>query len=389
MKLPVYLDNHSTTPVDPQVFSAMEPYFKEKFGNASSKGHSFGWEAESAVEKSRKTIAEFIGASPAEIYFTSGTTEAINILHFGIAESYSGRGTHIITSSIEHSAVLDSLRFLEKKGFSVTYLPVDEDGFIKIEQLERSIISRTILVSIMTANNEIGVINNLDEIGKICRTKGVLFHTDAAQGIGKTEFNAADMNISAASFSAHKIYGPKGTGALYLKKGIKITPQFYGGGQEKGLRPGTLNTPGIVGFGKAVEIYGDVRQKEEDQVRALRDNFYKKIISHLDGVHLNGKIEGRLYNNINLRFDGIRSEDLLLDLRDLALSTGSACASESVKPSHVLKAIGLNDAQARSSIRIGLGRFNTQEEIEYAANRIIESVNKLRSFSPITKIKVS
>ena len=389
MKLPVYLDNHSTTQLDPRVLAAMQPYFIEKFGNPSSKGHSFGWEAESAVEKSRKTLAHLINASPQEIYFTGSTTESINLIHFGIAESYAGRGNHIITSSIEHSAVLDSLRFLEKKGFQVTYLPVDENGFIDPEELEKQITRKTILVSIMTANNEIGVINNLSEIGSLCRSKNVLFHTDAAQGIGKTDFNAADMNIDAASFSGHKIYGPKGIGALYLKQGIKITPQFYGGGQEKGLRPGTLNVPGIVGMGKAVEIYLDEGHEEKKRITMMRDRLYADISENLEGVRLNGILEKRLYNNLNLRFDNIRSEDLLLEMRDLALSTGSACASESVKPSHVLKAIGLSDRQARSSVRIGLGRFTTEEEIEYASKRIIESVTKLRSVSPITKIEAN
>lgn len=379
----VYLDNHSTTQVDPNVFEAMKPYFLEKFGNASSKAHSFGWEAESAVEYAKEMISSFLGCGSDEIIFTSGATESINIAHFGAAQALYSKGNHIVTTVSEHSAVLGSLKLLEKKGFEISILPLTKEGLVDPDRLKDALTDKTILVSVMTANNVIGTVNDVYEIGKLCRQRNIVFHTDATQAIGRLKLNVNEVNADLLSFSSHKIYGPKGVGVLIVNKKLNLDPIIYGGGQQRGLRPGTLNTPGIVGTGKAIEIFSGGMEAEIKRLRTLRDKMLFDISANLSGVKLNGSKRYRLPNNLNLYFNGVRSENLITELRDIAVSSGSACSSETVKPNSTLKAIGLSDEEAYSSIRIGIGRFNTEQEIDYASKRIIESVNKLRSLSPI------
>ena len=389
MKIPIYLDNHATTALDPRVLEAMTPYFFEKFGNASSRDHSYGWEAQSAVENAREKIASFINADKDEIYFTGCATESINITHFGIAEAYALKGSGIISCVTEHSAVLDSLSMLSRRGIEINLLPVDNDGVLDLNKLNDSIGSNTILISIMAANNEIGTINNLNEIGKICAAHNVLFHTDATQALGRIEINVKEQNIDMASFSAHKIYGPKGIGALYIRKRgkrIKVIPRTFGGGHEKGIRPGTLNVPSIVGFGKAAELCAAQMDDDNLMIKSLRDRLYKGIVSNLNDVYLNGSMKNRLVNNLNLSFKYVRSESFISGLRDIAVSTGAACSSETLKPSHVLKALGLPDELAQCSIRFGLGRFNTGEEIDYSVKKITEEVNNIRSISPFAEL---
>jgi cysteine desulfurase len=384
MKFPIYMDNNSTTRVDPEVFKTMKPWFLEKYGNASSKDHSFGWEAEAAVEYARKQIGALINAEGSEIIFTSGATESINMAHWGIAESYSNKGKRIITSAIEHSAVIDSLQALEKKGFEVIILKVNSKGFIDMDQLKELIDNNTLLVSIMTANNEIGIINDIEAIGNICKETNVLFHTDATQAIGKIPFDLKALNADLVSISGHKFYAPKGIGALYINKSkkIKLSPRSYGGGQEHGLRPGTLNVPAIVGIGKAAEICKIKMQDEYVKIKELRNKLLKGITDNFEDVRVNGSMDKRLPNNLNLCFKYVKAENIIMEMRDIAVSTGAACTSASLKPNHVLKAIGLTGDEIKSSVRFGLGRFNTGEEVEYVINRVVETIHKLRSCSP-------
>ncbi len=383
MKFPIYLDNQATTPLDPEVLESMLPWFTDKFGNAASKEHSYGWEAESAVKLSRRKIAEYIGAEPGEIIFTSGSTESINLAHSGIAECYGTKGRHIITSAVEHNAVLDSLKSLEGRGFEITVLPVDKFGRINMEGLGKAIRKDTILVSIMTANNEIGNVYDTETIGGICKDRKVLFHTDASQAIGKISFRAGNADL--VSFSAHKIYGPKGTGALYIKNKVpktRLTPLIKGGGHENGLRSGTLNVPGIVGFGKALEIAGRNFETDYTRITSYRSKMLERFTEQIGNIRLNGDPDNHLPNNLNICFEGIRSDKFIMNLRNIAVSTGSACTSASLRQSHVLSALGLSDALAKSSVRFGLGRFNTDEEIEYVIKEVIKMVSKLRKNTP-------
>lgn len=386
MKLPIYMDYHATTPVDPRVFEVMKPYFTEIFGNAASRSHSFGWVAEEAVEKARKQIADLINSDPKEIIFTSGATESDNLALKGVAEMYAEKGNHIITQVTEHKAILDSAKALERKGIKVTYLPVDKYGLIDLNQLAESITDKTILVSIMYANNEIGTVQPIEEIGKLCHEKGVLFHTDATQGLSTLPFDVQKMNVDLASFSAHKIYGPKGIGALYVRKKnprVKLTPIIDGGGHERGMRSGTLNVPGIVGFGAAAELARLEREKDYQHEKYLRDKLKDGIFNNLDEVYLNGHPEKRLPNNLNVSFAYVEGESFIMGLKDVAVSSGSACTSASLEPSYVLKALNVGDDLAHSSIRFGLGRFNTEEEVDYVIDQIIKIVKKLRDLSPL------
>ena len=378
-KLPIYLDNNATTQVDPRVVDAMIHYFSEKYGNPSSK-HTFGYVANSAVDFAREQIARLINADKNEIYFTSGATESINIIHLGIANTLSQKGNHIISSDVEHSASYESLLQLQMRGFDVTFLKCDNKGFIHPEQILDTIRPETILVSIIAANNEIGTINNIASIGRICRAKNVLFHSDATQAFGKIIIDVNEMNIDFLSFSSHKIYGPKGIGGLFIRKGLekKITPLIFGGGQEKGIRPGTLNVPAIVGFGKAAEICSNEFEKDFHHTKNLRDILYKNILSSLDFISLNGDKENRLPGNLNLLIKGIKADTLISNIRDIAFSSGATCSSESGKPSRILKAIGLDDEDSKCCIRIGVGRFNTIEEINYASQKFIDEITKLK-----------
>jgi len=386
VKLPIYLDNHATTPLDPRVLEAMMPYFMGKFGNAASRNHSFGWEAEAAVEEARAQVAKTIGATAKEIIFTSGATESNNLAIKGIGEMYRERGNHIITQVTEHKAVLDTCKRMEKSGFRVTYLPVKADGLIDLDDLKRAIDDKTILVSIMFANNEIGVIQPVAEIGKICREKGVIFHTDAVQAVGKIPVDVNAMYIDVLSLSGHKIYGPKGVGALYVRRRnprVQISEQINGGGHERGMRSGTLNVPGIVGLGKACEIALAEMQEESERLRRLRDKLKAKLEAKLDYIHVNGSMEHRLPGNLNMSFVYVEGESLLMGINDVAVSSGSACTSATLEPSYVLKALGLGDDVAHSSIRFGLGRFNTEAEVDYVADKVIDVVQKLRELSPL------
>jgi len=386
MKLPIYFDNHATTRTDPRVFESMKPYFLDIFGNAASRNHSFGWEAEEAVEKGRKQIADLIGATAKEIVLTSGATESNNLAIKGVAEMYAERGNHIITQATEHKAVLDTCKRLEKDGLRVTYLPVQQNGLIDLDQLRAAITDKTILITIMYANNEIGVLQPIREIGKIAREKGVLFHTDAVQAVGKIPLNIQTDNIDLLSLSAHKLYGPKGVGALYVRRRnprVQLTAQIDGGGHERGMRSGTLNVPGIVGLGAACEIARQDMAEESRRLRYLRDKLKDKLMGELDEVYINGSMEHRLPHNLNISFAYVEGESLLMGINDIAVSSGSACTSATLEPSYVLKALGAGDDLAHSSIRFGIGRFNTEEEVDYVAAKVIDVVTKLRELSPL------
>ena len=384
--LPIYMDNHATTPLDPRILEAMMPYFGTKFGNAASRNHSFGWEAEQAVDKAREQIAKLIGATSKEIIFTSGATESDNLALKGIAEMYRERGNHIITQVTEHKAILDTCKKLEKQGFRVTYLPVKADGLIDLEDLKRAIDDKTILVSIMYANNEIGVIQPIREIGKLCHEKGVIFHTDATQAVGKVPVDVIKQNIDLASISGHKMYGPKGVGALYVRRKnprVQISAIIDGGGHERGMRSGTLNVPGIVGLGKACAIAQEEMTKESCHLAGLRNRLRDRIMGKLDEVYINGTMEHRLPGNLNISFAYVEGESLLMGINDIAVSSGSACTSATLEPSYVLKALGTGDDLAHSSIRFGIGRFNTEAEVDYVADRVTETVERLRELSPL------
>ncbi len=382
MKTPIYMDYHATTPVDPRVLSAMLPYFSEKFGNAASRNHSFGWEAKEAVDRARRQIADLIGATPEEIIFTSGATESDNLAIKGVAEMYAERGNHIITAPTEHKAVLDTCKKLAKRGCQITYLPVQSSGLIDLDQLRQAITDKTILITIMHANNEIGVLQPIAEIGRIARERGVLFHTDATQSVGKVPVDVNRDNIDLLSLSGHKIYGPKGIGALYVRRKnprVQIASQMDGGGHERGMRSGTLNVTGIVGLGEACAICQREMPEESQRLASLRDRLKDRLLAELEEVYINGTMDSRLPNNLNMSFNYVEGESLLMGIKDVAVSSGSACTSATLEPSYVLKALGVSDELAHTSIRFGLGRFNTAEEVDYVAGRVVEAVNKLES----------
>ncbi len=434
-KLPIYMDNHATTPVDPRVLEGMLPYLREDFGNAASRNHAFGWKAEAAVEKARKQVAELIGASDKELVFTSGATEANNLAIKGALEFYKAKGDHIITLKTEHKAVLDTCKRLERVrqerldelkllrlsqlsdtevtadnlaelalkhrieedetyrkwaslptgGARVTYLEVEKDGRVSLEKLEAAITDRTVLVSVMFANNEIGTVQPIAEIGKLCRRRGVLFHCDAVQGVGKLPFHVEEMNVDLASITAHKMYGPKGVGALYVRRKprVRIAPQMDGGGHERGMRSGTLNVASIVGFGKAAELAREEMAEESARLLRLREKLRTGIMNQLDMVTVNGSMQHRLPGNLNLSFAYVEGEALMMAIKDVAVSSGSACTSASLEPSYVLRACGVDEDMAHSSIRFGLGRFNTEEEVDYVVRLVVEKVRKLRDMSPL------
>jgi len=386
MKLPIYMDYHATTPVDPRVVDAMLPFFTQHFGNPASRNHAFGWEAEEAVDEARKHVAELIGATAKEVIFTSGATEANNLAIKGVAEMYREKGNHIITAVTEHKAVLDTCKRLEKYGYRVTYLPVQKDGLIDMDDLKRAIDDKTILVTIMAANNEIGVLQPWAEIGKLCHERGVIFHTDATQAVGKVAIDVNKDNIDLMSISAHKMYGPKGVGALYVRRKnprVQLAPIIDGGGHERGMRSGTLNVPGIVGLGKACALCHEEMPQESKKLSGMRDRLRDKIMGALDETYINGSYDHRLPGNLNISFAYVEGESLLMGINDVAVSSGSACTSATLEPSYVLKALGAGDDLAHSSIRFGLGRFNTDAEVDYVADRVIETVSRLRELSPL------
>ena len=385
MKTPIYLDYSATTPVDPRVAEKMIPCLTENFGNPASRSHSLGWSAEKAVEEARGHIAALVNCDPKELVFTSGATESINLALKGVAHFYKGKKNHLITVVTEHKCVLDSCRHLELEGFEVTYLPVKQNGLVDLEQLKAAIRPDTIIVSVMAVNNEIGVIQPLAEIGKICRERKVYFHTDAAQAVGKIPLNVDEMNIDLMSISGHKLYGPKGIGALYVRRKprVRLEALIHGGGQERGMRSGTLPTPLCVGLGEACAIAQREMGAEAERLKGLRDRFHKKITDKLPEVYLNGDLDSRIPGNLNLSFAYVEGEGLMMGIKDLAVSSGSACTSASLEPSYVLRALGVEEELAHTSLRIGLGRFTTEQDVDYAVEHIVESVQRLRAMSPL------
>jgi cysteine desulfurase len=384
-QLPIYLDYQATTPCDPRVVAAMLPYFTEKFGNPHSRNHSFGWEAEEGVENARRQVASIIGADEKEVIFTSGATESNNLALKGVAHFHKDKKNHIITTVTEHKCILDSARHLEMEGFEVTYLPVQQNGLVDLEQLKAAITDKTVIVSVMAVNNEIGVIQPLAEIGKICRARGVYFHTDAAQAVGKIPLDVNAMNIDLMSISGHKIYGPKGIGALYVRRKprVRLEASIHGGGQERGMRSGTLPTPLCVGLGEACAIAEREMGAEAERLKYLSDRMYKKITEQLPEVFLNGDREQRIPGNLNISFAYVEGEGLMMGIKDLAVSSGSACTSASLEPSYVLRALGVEEELAHTSLRLGIGRFTTEQDIDYAVEHIVQSVNRLRAMSPL------
>jgi len=386
VKIPIYMDNNSTTRVDPRVVEAMLPYFTEKYGNAASRSHVYGWEAEAAVEEARERIAALIGATAKEIIFTSGATESDNLAIKGVASMYKKKGNHIITQVTEHKAVIDTCKRLEREGYRITWLPVDRYGQVHPDQVREAITDQTILVTIMAANNEIGTLQPIQEIGAICKEKGVLFHTDAVQAVGKIPIDVEAMGIDLLSMTAHKMYGPKGIGALYVRKKnprVRLEPIIDGGGHERGMRSGTLAVPLIVGFGKACDLCRELMPEESARLQRLRERLRQGIMNNLSDTYLNGHPTERLPNNLNISFAYVEGEGLMMGIKDVAVSSGSACTSASLEPSYVLRALGVGDDLAHSSIRFGLGRFNTEEEVDYVVQLVIREVNRLREMSPL------
>jgi cysteine desulfurase len=386
MKLPIYMDYHATTPVDQRVLEAMVPFFTNRFGNPASRNHAFGWEAEEAVETARKQVADLLGASAKEVIFTSGATEANNLAIKGAAEMYREKGNHLITCVTEHKAVIDTCKKLEKQGARVTYLPVQKDGRISLDDLRAAITDKTILITIMAANNEIGVLQPLEEIGAIAKERGILFHTDAVQAAGKIPFDVNKTKADLVSVSAHKMYGPKGVGALYVRRRnprVLLAEQISGGGHERGMRSGTLNVPGIVGFGRAAELCRLEMATDAERLRGLRDRLNARLHENLDEIYINGSLEHRLPHNLNISFAYVEGESLVMGINDVAVSSGSACTSASLEPSYVLKALGAGDDLAHSSIRFGLGRWTTDEEVDYVVEKLTSVVRRLREMSPL------
>ncbi len=386
MKFPIYMDNHSTTPLDPRVLQSMMPFLTDKFGNAASRSHAFGWEAEEQVEKSRSDIAKVIGAGSKEILFTSGATESINLALQGVLKMYADKGDHLITVVTEHKATLDAAKYLESTGGKVTYLPVDKYGRVNPEDVQKAITDKTVLVSIMHANNEVGTIHPIEAIGKITKERGIFFHVDAAQTFGKVAIDVNKMGIDLLSISGHKIYGPKGVGALYVRRQnprVRLSPLIHGGGHERGMRSGTLNVPGIVGLAKAAVVAHENMAQETETLLGLRERLHTGILKHLDEVYLNGHPTERLPGNLNLSFAYAEGEALMMGLKEIAVSSGSACTSASLEPSYVLKAIGVGEDLAHTSLRFGIGRFNTEEEVDFVIEKVVGVVSKLREMSPL------